>query len=152
VRLVNNQALDKYLITLATKLRERGANLGADALIAASRQAAAMSTEFLGESRIALRALCESGARVLSDEDRAELNDVLEQLDAALDRKPDVTERWIAAGKCLAKDPLERVRCPVCQNDFLVTKDLSAGPSKVERLMTCPRCGAKNFLLMRTKH
>jgi len=50
----------------------------ADVVAAASRQAAGLSTEFLGESRIALRRIRDSHlAAALSDEDRAELGDAI---------------------------------------------------------------------------
>jgi hypothetical protein len=78
MRLTDNRALHDYLTSLAALLRERGANLMADAVAAASRQASGLSTEFLGESRLALRKLVDSNLVALSDEDRVELGDVLE--------------------------------------------------------------------------
>lgn len=85
MQLTDNQALHDYLTSLAALLRERGANVMADAVAAASRQASGLSTEFLGESRLALRKLVHSNLVALSDEDRVELGDVLEQLDVVLD-------------------------------------------------------------------
>ena len=65
-------------------------------------------------------------------------------------KEPDVTARWIAAGKCLASDPKAHVSCPACENDLLVVQDvkMSAGDLKFERLMSCPSCGARNLLFM----
>jgi hypothetical protein len=86
MRVASNQALHDYLARLAESLQERGAESMAEVIAAAARQAAGLSTEFLGESRIALEQVLNSNQPVLSDAIRAEIADVLKQLDFALDR------------------------------------------------------------------
>jgi hypothetical protein len=46
-----------------------------------------MSTEFLGQSRIALRRVLEQGKDVLTEQERNDLMDVLKQLNAAFDKR-----------------------------------------------------------------
>lgn len=48
MRLANNQALHAYLVRLAASVHERGAEPMAEVIAAAARQAAGLSTEFLG--------------------------------------------------------------------------------------------------------
>ena len=56
-------------------------------LFSASRQAVGISTEFLGEARIALRKVVTEHEGVLDEKEVRELIDVLQQLDRALDRR-----------------------------------------------------------------
>lgn len=81
----NNVELREYLVGLEIRLREHGAVDLAKAVRSAHRQASGMSTEFLGESRIALRNVSSTVQNGLSDKERMDLLDVLKQLDAALD-------------------------------------------------------------------
>lgn len=81
--LSSNSDLYEYLLALGGDLRKLGSADLADAVMSASRQAAGMSTEFLGESRIALRRVWSRGRTILSQEAVADLADVLRQLDAA---------------------------------------------------------------------
>jgi predicted nucleic-acid-binding Zn-ribbon protein len=67
-------------------------------------------------------------------------------------KESNITARWIAAGELLATDPSQQVPCPRCENDILVVKDIGVGGIKFERLMSCPSCGAHNFLLMKKTH
>ena len=85
--LSSNSELYDYLCALKTSLRARGSTELADAVAFASRRASGMSTEFLGESRIALRRVSSVGRITLTGQERADLDDVLKQLDAALDRR-----------------------------------------------------------------
>jgi hypothetical protein len=85
--LSNNSELYEYLLALEAKLRRHGSVDLADAVSSASRQASGLSTEFLGESRIALRRVAAQGQGALSELERRKLLDVLKQLDAALDRR-----------------------------------------------------------------
>ena len=84
-QLANNKELYDYLVDLSTKLGARGAELLAAIILSASRQSAGLSTEFLGESRIALRKVSDSDEVLLTDAERAEVTDVLKQLSVALD-------------------------------------------------------------------
>ena len=85
--LKSNSDLYRYLVFLHTQLRERGAADLAVFIESASRQASGMSTEFLGESRIALRHLLDKEQGVLTEAERREVSSVLKQLDQALDRR-----------------------------------------------------------------
>ena len=59
------------------------------------------------------------------------------------------TQLWIEAGKTLAADPDAKVRCPRCGGDHLLVQDVPAGPTKIERHLRCPSCGAYNAILMK---
>ncbi len=64
-------------------------------------------------------------------------------------KEPEITKKWIAAGKILAVDPTAKVRCPVCGEADLIATDVPVeGGKKFERIMRCPNCGARNILLM----
>lgn len=60
----------------------------------------------------------------------------------------EITKRWIEAGKNIAINPNTKVLCPVCQKAYLEVKDIKNinNLSEIERLMTCPECGASNAL------
>lgn len=62
-----------------------------------------------------------------------------------------ITKRWIEAGIAIAKDPQEKVKCPVCCTGVLLVSDIKKdeGSVEFERLMICQNCGAKNALRMR---
>ena len=64
-------------------------------------------------------------------------------------REPDITTKWLAAGKALAANGSLSVPCPVCEQASLVVTDIPIeGTKKFERIMSCPNCGARNILLM----
>lgn len=86
--LASNQDLYDYLIRLARELKGRGAVELSDIAIGAGRQAASMSAEFLGESRIALRRILLEGKSALDASEQADIEDVLRQLTAAINRWP----------------------------------------------------------------
>jgi len=87
VRLRDNQQLYDYLVAISTKLNNRGAVELSQDVLAASRVVATVPiTEFLGESRIALRRV-ENKQTVLTDEECSELRDVIRQLDEAFARR-----------------------------------------------------------------
>lgn len=84
----NNRELYEYLLFLSTELQKRKFEELSEAVAFASRQAASnISTEFLGESRIALRRVLKEEDGILTVQERADLSDVLKQLDEALDRR-----------------------------------------------------------------
>jgi hypothetical protein len=85
--LPNNAELYHYLSRLSATLEERDAKQLGEAVVHASKCSAGMSTEFLGESRIALRQVLKKGAGVLTTQERDEVKDVLRQLDKALDER-----------------------------------------------------------------
>lgn len=86
-RLSNNAELSRYLRWLAKALKEREANELSENVAHASRVSRVMSTELLGESRIALRNLLKEGQGLLTDREREDVNDALIQIDGAFERK-----------------------------------------------------------------
>ena len=86
-QLSNNSELYQYLVALEAILRKHGAVDLADTIGGASRLASGLSTEFLGESRIALRRVSAQRHSGLTEQERRDLLDVLKQLDAAFDRR-----------------------------------------------------------------
>jgi hypothetical protein len=86
MRLDNNRQLHDYLAAIGAKLNARGAVDLSRVMLAASRTVATLpDTEFLGESRIALRRV-ENEQTVLTEDERLELLDIVRQLDEAFSR------------------------------------------------------------------
>jgi hypothetical protein len=83
----NNRQLFDYLLALSSELKRRGMLELSEVVGIASRHAAGMSTEFLGESRIALRQVFHQGKDSLTEQERNDLSDVLAQLDTAFDKR-----------------------------------------------------------------
>jgi hypothetical protein len=80
MELKSNRELYDYLIALSAVLSSRGADELSGAVAIASRHASGMSTEFLGEARIALRRF-QDDRSVLNESEWLDLVDVLRQLD-----------------------------------------------------------------------
>jgi hypothetical protein len=88
MRFSNNKELYDYLVALSAELLGAGSRELAEVVTTASRAARAIpATEFLGESRIALRRVLAEENGILSKEKHSELLDALAQLDSALDRR-----------------------------------------------------------------
>lgn len=85
--LSNNRDLYDYLVAFAAQLRQRGLADLSEIVTFASGQATSSSTEFLGESRMALRRVSNEEKGTLTAEERNDVMDVLKQLDEALDRR-----------------------------------------------------------------
>ena len=86
--LSNNAELYEYLQLLSRVLEERHAKELSEVMAHASRTSAGnVSTEFLGESRIALRTLIKEEHGVLTSQERDDVRDVLSQIDGAFGRK-----------------------------------------------------------------
>ena len=84
----NNQEFYDYLILLISRLHRRGFHDLAKPLEFAASQASSNSTEFLGESRIALRQLLdESPVHALTEAELNEVQYALSQLDTAFTKK-----------------------------------------------------------------
>lgn len=82
----DNRELYEYLLLLSVALKKYGADELSELVENASHQiVSAISTEFLGESRIALRQVLKDGNQILSEQERADLLDVLSQLGKALE-------------------------------------------------------------------
>jgi hypothetical protein len=82
----SNQELYDYLLRLADVLFERGSDVLANRVRGAAQQASGMSTEFLGESRIALEQTLAAEAGALNPQERKHLVAVIDQLDRTLSR------------------------------------------------------------------
>jgi hypothetical protein len=91
MQLNGNKELYDFLMNLAQDLKGRGASELSELVAFASRQSAGMSTEFLGESRIALRRIVQEEKGALTASERADVEDVLQQLAVAIDRSPQST-------------------------------------------------------------
>lgn len=87
--LSSNRDLYDYLLFLASEFKSRQLQQLSDVVTLASRHAPGMSTEFLGESRIALRRVLNEEKGALTPQERIDISDVLGQLDKALDRRGD---------------------------------------------------------------
>lgn len=85
--LASNQDLYEYLLQLLADLRSAGADGLADSVAFAASQAPSASTEFLGESRIALRKVLDQEGGALGRQERTQLLNVIEQLNQVLDRR-----------------------------------------------------------------
>jgi hypothetical protein len=84
--LSNNTELYQYLVVLAERLAQRGAQPLSDAVRRAAGHASGLSTEFLGESRTALRRVLAEEDGALPPVERYELRSVLSQIEAAFRR------------------------------------------------------------------
>jgi hypothetical protein len=93
IRLNNNQALYDYLLHLAAECEAHGATRAREILTQAIGCAAGMSTEFLGESKIALQRILREEENALTAAHRADVGDVLQQITAALTRSPQRAEQ-----------------------------------------------------------
>ena len=83
--LSSNQDSHDYMLFLESELQRRGLASLSEAVAFAIGAASSLSTEFLGESRIALRRVLEEGKGALAAQERSDLIDVLKQLDQVLD-------------------------------------------------------------------
>ena len=86
IKLENNEALQEYLVSLAKRLEATSAAPLASYLHFAARQAPGLSTEFLGESLIALKKVLDGEAGVLASSEREDLLNVISQVAFAVRR------------------------------------------------------------------
>jgi len=87
MKLSSNRELYEYLVLLASQLEGRSEALSRNVAAAARKANTIPATEFLGESRIALRRVLAEQNGILNQIERGDLEDVLRQLDAAFDRR-----------------------------------------------------------------
>lgn len=83
----NNTQLSQHLQFLTKTLEERHAKELSEAVAHVGRMSPVMSTEFLGESRIALTQLLRKERGILTDQERDEVQEVLSEIDGVFDRK-----------------------------------------------------------------
>ena len=84
--LSSNEELLAYLLSLAGVLDEVGLKVEAEDIRFAARQGAGLSTEFLGESLLAMRRVSVAVHRALGSEQIADFGRVEQQLAFALKR------------------------------------------------------------------
>lgn len=87
MKLSSNQQLYEYLFFLISELKNAGDDMLAQTVAVAAAQASSTSTEFLGESRIALRQVLSQENGVLTQEGREDLMSVIDQISQALDHR-----------------------------------------------------------------
>jgi hypothetical protein len=85
-KLASNADLYEYLLSLRDLLASRGSQQLAESVRLAAEQAAGLSTEFLGESRFALRAILDTEKGLLRSHERDELLGMIGQVEFALRR------------------------------------------------------------------
>jgi hypothetical protein len=85
--LSSNEDLYEYLLFLASALKQRKSVALSEAVGLAIGNAASFSTEFLGESRIALKQVLDQENGVLTDQERTDLQDAWKQLDKIFDER-----------------------------------------------------------------
>lgn len=85
--LSSNRDLYDYLQVLSLKLGQSGATSLNEAITFACTQASSSSTEFIGESRIALRRVLNEEKGILTDQERTDLLGILKQIDKALEER-----------------------------------------------------------------
>jgi hypothetical protein len=85
-KLASNADLYEYLSLLGDLLASRGSQQLAETVRFAAKQRTGLSTEFLGESRIALRAVLDAEKGLLRPQEREELLGVISQVEFALRR------------------------------------------------------------------
>jgi hypothetical protein len=82
-RFSSNRELYEYLVSFSLELKRRGILGLSDAVDFAIAQASSSSTEFLGETRIALRRILSEENGSLTAQERSDVLDALAQLDEA---------------------------------------------------------------------
>lgn len=85
--LASNRELYEYLVRLAEELKSTQLDELSEAVLVASRHAAGLSTEFLGESRIALQRVLNEENGALTSQQRSDVSDALTVLHRAFDRR-----------------------------------------------------------------
>jgi hypothetical protein len=85
--LSSNTELYEYLVSFANDLERRGLR-GLSETVATACHKALMPTEFLGESRIALRRVLVEENGALTGQERSDVRQVRKQLDEALGPSP----------------------------------------------------------------
>jgi len=82
----SNEDLYQYLLYLISILNERDRRDLSEKIKFASAQAASSATEFLGESRIALKEVLLNASSVLNEKEKIDLASALAQIGNALER------------------------------------------------------------------
>lgn len=83
----SNEDLYKYLLYLISILNERGRGDLGEKIDFARKQAASSATEFLGESRIALKEVLQKSEKSLNEQEKDDLASAIVQISDALGRR-----------------------------------------------------------------
>jgi hypothetical protein len=86
-RISSHHDLHEYMTSLSAALKERGLRDMSDTIDFAVAQASMVTTEFPGESRIALRHILKVENGTLTGEERVTMADVLRQIDEWFDSR-----------------------------------------------------------------
>ncbi|MFZ0609472.1 MAG: hypothetical protein WAM75_17545 [Xanthobacteraceae bacterium] len=85
-KLASNTDLYEYLLALGNLLADRGSQQLAEGVRFAARQGTGLSTEFLGESLIALRRVSVEENGILRSHEQDKLRGIISQVEFALRR------------------------------------------------------------------
>lgn len=61
------------------------------------------------------------------------------------------SKKWLDAAIVLGRDPTAKVRCPVCESEYLTVRDVYPDPDSdnFERYLECPNCRSRNIMRMK---
>jgi len=61
------------------------------------------------------------------------------------------SKKWLDAAILLGRDPTAKVRCPVCEHEYLMVRDVYPEPDSdlFERYLECPNCKSRNIMRMK---
>jgi transcriptional regulator NrdR family protein len=61
------------------------------------------------------------------------------------------SKKWLDAAIVLGRDPAAKVRCPVCEHEYLTVRDVYPTPDSdvFERYLECPNCKSRNIMRMK---
>lgn len=61
------------------------------------------------------------------------------------------SKKWLDAAIVLGRDPTAKVRCPVCEREYLTVRDVYPDPASedFERYLECPNCRSRNIMRMK---
>jgi len=61
------------------------------------------------------------------------------------------SKKWLDAAIVLGRDPTAKVRCPVCEHEYLTVRDVYPTPDSdvFERYLECSNCKSRNILRMK---
>lgn len=63
----------------------------------------------------------------------------------------DESKKWLEAATVLGNDPTAKVRCPVCEHEYLTVLDAYPEPHSdlFEKYLECPNCKSRNIMRMK---
>jgi hypothetical protein len=64
------------------------------------------------------------------------------------DKPEDINKRWVEVAALIKADPKAEVLCPACDASHLAVQDSEPVDGKMERVLSCEKCGALVFIRM----